>query len=161
MSKKINFPKTIIVSGTARNVGKTTFVCQLITKYKNEDIIAIKVSPHFHSIDPDAEVIEENEDFIIIKEHKDNTRKDSSKMLKAGAKEVYFIMTLDESLSKVVSYLNSVIDVNSRIIIESAAIRRHINPLEFYLIYNNENTRIKDKNRDLESLVDYKVNFTY
>jgi hypothetical protein len=151
-------PKSIIISGTTRNIGKTSFACRLIEKYKSEGVIAIKISPHFHTINSDAIIIENNEEFIIVKEHRKESNKDSSRMLKAGAKEVYFIMTKDESLYQVVEFLSGIIDFNSRIIIESAAIRRYIKPQIFYLIYNNENPTVKSQNEDLESLIDIRVN---
>jgi len=152
------FPKSIIISGTARNVGKTTFACQLIEKYKPEKVIAIKISPHFHSIEADAEIIEQNEDFVIVREHKKESSKDSARMLNAGASEVYFIMTLDNNLLKVVNFLSTIVDTNSRIIIESAAIRRYILPQKFYVVYNNDNPNIKNQNTDLEKYIDEWIN---
>ena len=153
-----NAPKTIIVSGTTRNVGKTTFACQIIEKYKTEEVTAIKISPHIHNIEKESITIERNADFTIIKEHRIDSTKDSSRMLKAGAKDVYFIMTKDENLQKVVDYLNRIIDFNKRIVIESAAIRRYIKSQYFYLIYNDENTNVKYQNLDLESIIDFRVN---
>ena len=151
-------PKTIIISGTTRNIGKTTFACQLIKKYKSEGVIAIKLSPHFHNLNSDAVVVANNDDFIIAKEHRIDSNKDSSRMLKAGAKEVYFIIVEDENLQKLVDYLENIIDFNSRIIIESAAIRRCIKPQLFYLVYNTDNPNIKSKNIDLESYIDFRMN---
>jgi len=151
-------PKTIIISGTTRNVGKTTFACQIIEKYKVEEVTAIKISPHIHNIEKESIIIERNADFTVIKEHKKDINKDSSRMLKAGAKDVYFIMTRDENLQKVVDYLNRIIDFNKRIVIESAAIRRFIKPQYFYLIYNDENTKVKYQNLDLETFIDFRVN---
>ncbi len=151
-------PKAIIISGTARNVGKTTFACQLIQKYKKEEVIAIKITPHFHSLNSDSYVIEENDKFVVVKELSIDNNKDSSLMLKAGAKEVYFVMTKDENLQQLVDYLSSIIDFRKRIIIESAAIRRHIQPQTFYLIYNDEMQNSKSNNLDLEEFVDFRVN---
>ncbi|RLD42445.1 MAG: hypothetical protein DRI86_11635 [Bacteroidetes bacterium] len=151
-------PKTIIISGTTRNVGKTTFACQLIEKYKSEGVTAIKISPHFHNLNSDADIIFSNNDFIIIKEHNFDGNKDSSRMLNAGAKEVFFIMTKDENLDEIVNYLFNIIDINTRIIIESAAIRRYIEPVFFYLLYNDEYSNIKHQNIDLDKFVDLRIN---
>ena len=83
-------PKTIIISGTSRNVGKTTFACQQIAKYKNENLIAIKISSHFHEQGMGVKLISFSNNYRAYQQIEIKSNKDSALFLKAGAKAVYY-----------------------------------------------------------------------
>ncbi len=84
-------PNLLLIAGNGRNVGKTFFACRIIEYFsKSAEITGVKVSPHFHPVN-NADVLFENEHFIIVNESLINT-KDSSLMLQAGAKQVFFAM---------------------------------------------------------------------
>ena len=153
----IKAPKTIIISGTGRNVGKTTYAQKLIREFKIEEPIAIKVSSHFHVHNYKMKLIDVNDDYKIWEEINPNKNTDSSKMLKVGAKMVFYVESKDIYLPKVISVLNKIIDFNKRIIIESAAMRRYIVPEKFVLIYSQEFPNIKDSMKDIEHLIDSRI----
>jgi len=153
-------PKTIIISGTGRNVGKTTYALELIRKYIAEGPIAIKISSHAHNQTHGMRVIEVNDDFGIWQEDGNRNNKDSSKMAAAGASLTYYIEAQDKFLPKVLEVLNELIDFNKRIIIESAAIRRYLIPQEFVLIYSEEYPNIKPQNIDIAKFISRKVLLT-
>ncbi len=157
----IKAPKTIIISGTGRNVGKTTYAQEIIREFKIETPIAIKISSHFHSHNYKMKIIDVNDDYKIWEETNPNENTDSSKMLKAGAHKVFYIESKDEFLPKVISVLQQIIDFNKRIIIESAAIRRYIQPKEFVLLFSEEFPKIKKSMLDIESLIDKRVLASY
>ncbi len=154
-----SLPKSIIISGTGRNVGKTTLSCRLIGKYKEERPLGIKISPHKHPIGEGDIVICKNVNYIILQETQLNTGKDSSRMLVAGAEKVFFVMAEDKYLIDAMNVLEGIIDFSSRMIIESAALRRYVKPEKFILVYNNENPSSKPKNMDLEELVDLRLRY--
>ena len=154
----IKAPKTIIICGTGRNVGKTTYAQNLIRKFKGENPIAVKISSHFHHHNYKLKIVDANDDYKIWEEINLNNNTDSSKMLNAGAYKVFYIESKDECLPKVIDILRNIMDFNNRIIIESAAIRRYIVPAEFILIYSKEFPNIKKSMKDIESLTTSKVN---
>ncbi len=157
----IKAPKTIIISGTSRNVGKTTYAQKIIREFKIENPIAIKISSHFHSHNYKMKIVDVNDDYKIWEEINPNENTDSSKMLKAGANKVFYIESKDESLPKVITVLQRIIDFNNRIIIESAAIRRYIQPKEFVLLYSEEFSKVKKSMLDIEPLIDKRILTSY
>ncbi len=87
-----NLPKLILITGNGRNVGKTSFATEIIRHLSESiDIIGIKVSPHIHDLNEDLEIICKTQNFIVAEE-KGRSKKDSSLLLQAGAKRVFFIM---------------------------------------------------------------------
>ncbi len=89
-----------IVGGTARNIGKTTFCCQLITKLaKHIPIYGLKVSAIF----PDETL--QHGDHSNISEHlfeetRKDTTKDTSRMLQAGASRVFYLQGDDSHIAQ-------------------------------------------------------------
>ncbi len=89
-----------IVGGTTRNVGKTTFCCQLIAKLaKHIPIYGLKVSTIF----PDETL--QHGDHSNISEHlfeetRKDTTKDTSRMLRAGASRVFYLQGDDNHIAQ-------------------------------------------------------------
>jgi len=156
----------IIVSGTGQNVGKTTFVCLLINKFKQNSIIAIKVSPHFHEIKDNNSIILKTENFIIINETNLDGKKDSSKMLVSGAKSVYYIQAKDEYVFEAFEYLQNNFLKNQPIIFESASIAKYVEPAYHFVITSNNQTSTKKsfnnfKNPILIENIDFNFKFDF
>ena len=119
------YDNILLVSGTGRNVGKTHLSCQIINKFKNKRVSAIKISPHFHEINPASEILVSNEKFQIIDE-KTTGNKDSMKMFEAGASKVFYIQVMDENLLEAFHFVIDKIGDNTPVIIESGALQRFI-----------------------------------
>ncbi|MBN2683601.1 MAG: hypothetical protein JXR58_13985 [Bacteroidales bacterium] len=142
--------KSIIVAGTGKNVGKTSFVRALLRKLIAFSPIAVKITPHFHTSDPGIILIE-SENFIISKENKTNTGKDTSNFLLDGAKEVYFIQVKDEYLNEAFIKFCEIVDCGRFIVFESASLIKHVKPGLFFLITDNSG---QNKNQDLTQYAD-------
>lgn len=149
----IQFDNAIIISGTGRNVGKTTLACKLIANEKHQNIIAIKISPHQHPLATGLKLVFKNGNTQIFLELSDSTNKDSSRMKRAGATEVYYVQALDENLALVFDYFIENGYQHKLMIIESAAARRIIEPKKFLMVYSNEMPEIKPQNKDLEPYI--------
>ena len=121
---KTKYTNILVVSGTGRNTGKTTFVCKLIKKFKNQRCIAVKISSHFHSLPQDADFVVNTENYQVIVEGDADGKKDSQKMLEAGAKKVFYVQSKDESLPEVLKYIQ--INKEQPFIFESGAIARYL-----------------------------------
>jgi len=128
----IELSNLLLIGGTGRNVGKTALACQLIEKFsKSELVCSIKISPHFHSLSTDCEIVEQNENYIITIEKDFLSNKDSARMLQAGAHKVFYIQTFDNFLQEAFLKVVSQIGKNNLIICESGGLINQIKPALF------------------------------
>lgn len=83
----------VVIGGTGRNVGKTEFACRLIAKVSAErEVYGLKVSAIF----PDESSchgnhLDSDDSSRLYRENRITGSKDTSRMLAAGATEVYYI----------------------------------------------------------------------
>ena len=122
--------RLILIGGTGRNVGKTEFVCRVIKKFAaTHDIYALKVSAVLpseetfhgdHSQDPSGQP---------LFEESDATRsKDTSRMLRAGARRVFYLQSGDEHILAGYEQFLELIPENSLIVCESNSLGYHVVP---------------------------------
>jgi hypothetical protein len=129
----------ILIAGSARNVGKTTFVCRLLQKTKEQKPIAVKISSHFHAQTEGLKLItEEYNCFQLFEETEKTTEKDSSLYLKNGAARSFYIQAKDEFLPDAFMALLPFLSASSPIIIESASLHKYIAAGLFLFIYNED-----------------------
>lgn len=127
------FGNLLLISGNGRDVGKTYFACQII-KYLSEKypVTAVKISPHFHEITENTDILFKSEDFIVVNETT-ITRKDSSLFLQAGAVKVFFVMAKPEKLTKAFQFFKPFL-IEGPVICESAGLGEIVNTgLSFFL----------------------------
>jgi hypothetical protein len=150
----LHYPNLLLVGGSNRNVGKTTLILNLIKKYKAQfSIIGLKVSSiqpgedQFHGTHLNLE-----SNFEVYEETNKDGQKDTSKMLIAGAKKVYYIRSTDELIPQAFNSLQSKIPPNVMIICESISLRKHLIPGVFILIQDARSENIKQSFVELKSL---------
>lgn len=149
----------LIVSGNGRNTGKTSFVCKLIESVsKLQPITAIKISPHFHADDKTAVLIKEKH-FIIRKENNLAGKKDTARMIRAGASQVYYLEVLDNHLSEAFNALINITDLSGPVICESGGLRKIIEPSMFILLNRDDGRETKAGFINLSPLADKIVLF--
>jgi hypothetical protein len=124
----------LLVAGSGRNSGKTTFVCRIIKQFSDLGITSIKISPHFHEPSPGLVHVSGKPGLEIYEETARNSTKDSSRMLESGATKVYYIQTQEESLYEAFSevYLN--IKSDSPVICESPSLINYLTPGMFVIM---------------------------
>jgi len=122
--------KLVIVGGTARNVGKTEFVCRLIAKIsKHTEVYALKVSAvfpdeiGFHGSHDDSDL-----DGGLFEETRYNSPKDSSRMLRAGALRSFFLCCDNRDVEKRYSLFRRVIAEKSVVVCESNHLSEYVKP---------------------------------
>lgn len=123
----------VIIAGTARNVGKTTLVCQLIESFSDRNIIALKFITlkkngfnHSHHQDVDT--------FRLTEEKALDSEKDTVKMLKSGAQRSFMLVSLEKSIPEALDAFLATIDDNDLIIVESATLRKYLKPVAFIIV---------------------------
>jgi hypothetical protein len=142
-----SFPNFILISGTDRNVGKTTFACQLISQFRDEGVTGLKISPHWHIPDQPENVIVQHEHYLIMEEKNRDGRKDSSRMLISGAKKVFYMQAADEFLAEAFKFLTTHVIGPEPVICESAALRRIIEPAAHFRVTRGSGESVKEPAR--------------
>ncbi|VAW23419.1 hypothetical protein MNBD_BACTEROID01-2759 [hydrothermal vent metagenome] len=139
----------LIVSGSGKNVGKTTFIREIISHGQAKGITAVKISPHFHKITSGLIPVVSGEGWEIFRETNARIQKDSSRFLRAGAETSYYIQAEKTKTAEVYNELRKIIPKGSPVIIESAGIRGIINPGIYAVIISEENYSGKEPEGEL------------
>ncbi|MFZ5940538.1 MAG: hypothetical protein ACOYXB_08185 [Bacteroidota bacterium] len=139
----------IMISGTGRNCGKTTLACRLLEHFRPLRPAGVKISPHFHPLDGDEEVLERGDGFLIIRERKIST-KDSSRMLQAGAGPSLFVQVREEARERMLEALLRQLDPGQAVICESGGMRELVSPGLFILMKHEKDTPLPDAGSTLQ-----------
>ena len=137
-------PNLLLIAGTGTKSGKTTLACRIVEQFKNLNITAIKITPHFHETTPGLTPIHEEPGYAIYEETNTVSSKDTSRMLQAGASKVYFAKVLDDSLLKVFNKILDLVPEGTPIICESPALRYYVEPGAFLIISSDNTNKFKD-----------------
>jgi hypothetical protein len=151
-----NSKNILLISGSGRNVGKTSFICGVISGNVGQKIIAVKITPHFHEPTHGLEVISVNKNYRVYLETDPDSGKDSSLFLRSGAEKVFYIQTTDQYLAEAFSIAISGCDPNLPIITESAALRKYITT-GLYLFIQNKSAEVKPSALEMQKMADRTV----
>jgi len=152
------FSNILIVCGSGRNVGKTTFVCSVINKIsKNNSIAAVKISPHFHMNTKINQLVIKEKGYNIYTENQIQS-KDSSLFYQAGADPVYYIETLDSCLEEAFYSVLQLIGNNKLIIIESGHLGKIIKPAFLIYLETDKSIAPEPKKHNMKEFADLTLN---
>lgn len=145
ISFMIKCPNFLLIAGTGRNSGKTTMACSIIKKVVVDfPVTGLKISPHFHGGTESLKPLVGNDNFNLYKETSVKSEKDSSKMLQAGASEVFYIETTDGHIKNAFETFTKFIEPNIPVVCESPALRNYIVPGLFFIMDNINNINKKE-----------------
>ena len=152
-----------MIGGISRNAGKTTLACHVIRQLKdNFQVIGLKVT----SIRPGEEDQhgdhpgDKFEKFSIMEELDSLTQKDTSKMLSAGAKRVFFIRTVDAFQQEAISaFLLKYNPGHSPIVCESRSLRDNVLPGLFVMMMRDPVYGKPKAYRKFLDLADLRIDF--
>ena len=148
-------PQLILIGGTGRNVGKTQFACDLIkTIVKDYDVFGLKVS----SVFPDEKIYHGNHDETLeiqslFEEKRLHTNKDTSRMLRAGARQVFYLRSDNDHILENYLHFLQLIPEKSIIVCESNSLGYHVNPIK-HIIITKRGAAVKPRAQRLLSLAD-------
>ncbi|MDD3859640.1 MAG: molybdenum cofactor guanylyltransferase [Bacteroidales bacterium] len=157
----------ILIGSSGRNAGKTEFACRIISNHKNKfPVYAVKIKRVCTNKDECDNLCKHcylgkmpEPGFQISEEEDNTTGKDTSRMLVAGAKKVYYIKSEKNKLGIAFSELMKSIPDNSLIVCESNYLRQYIKPGLFVLIRNNEDESLKESYTSTIEFSDKIINF--
>lgn len=142
--------RLLLIAGTGRNAGKTTLACEIVEQTsKDREVIGVKISPHIHTQNEGAEMVFSNDHFSVFREWDKRASKDSSRMLRAGAKQVFYIQSEDKYIGEAFQMLSKEFDFESPIVCESGGLRNFVVPSVFLICGREGNTSIKEKLKPL------------
>ncbi len=144
----------LIVAGTGQNCGKTTLTEKVIEKIsKQQKITALKIAPHYYNQDHLPEN-NHTEKIHILKENDRSGKKDSSRMLLAGASEVFYIEAKDEHLKYGIKNIIELIPHNEAVICESGSLVNYITPGLFVMMQHEDPENRKTRHSSIINKVD-------
>ncbi len=124
---------------------------EVIAKNAGQNLVAIKITPHFHEPTPELIPISVNSNYRIFQEKDRNSEKDSSLFLQAGADKVFYIQTTDDFLAEAFELVSQQFSSNFPVVTESAALRKYIVP-GLYLFIQKKYEEIKPSAREMQKL---------
>ncbi|MDA3906057.1 MAG: hypothetical protein PF484_08275 [Bacteroidales bacterium] len=128
--KHFSIPNMVLLAGAGQNVGKTSFAVAIIKQLKKQGnvVYALKITPHFHDTETENIIIQ-TADYQIYLEKDRNGNKDTSRMLGAGADEVFFVQTKsDIVLPDAFDFVHRMARKNVLWVCESGGLRFFVNP---------------------------------
>ncbi len=128
----------LLIAGSGRNVGKTSYICNLLKEHKSRKPVAVKISPHFHKTTEGLRLISETSNYQLFEETNRETTKDSSLYLQHGAARSFYMQADDEHLTDAFLSLMPFLEADKPILIESAALHKYIQAGLFLFIYNEK-----------------------
>ncbi len=128
------FDNIILIAGSGRNVGKTTLGCKIIQAAKKQEIVTVKITPHFHDATSGLIEIDKGNGWTVSEETNASTKKDSSLFLKNGAEKSYFVQAKEDKLGDAFNAIKKLLPKDKLVIIESAALHKIIKPALFIYI---------------------------
>jgi hypothetical protein len=134
----------LLIAGTGTKSGKTSMACRIIEQFKNLNITAIKISPHFHETTLGLVSKSEKKGYSIYEETNRNSTKDTSRMLNSGAHTVYFAKVWDNQLPEVFNEIIKFIPPDVPLICESPALRNIVEPGVFIIMTSDTINKQKD-----------------
>lgn len=159
--KHFHVPNMLLLAGAGQNVGKTSFAVAAIEHLKKlgNVVYGLKITPHFHTSNP-SHLIIQTEDFQIALEKDLLGTKDSSRMLQAGADEVFFVQTnSDSALLAAFDFVQRMAKENVFWVCESGGLRFFVDPGLFLYFKLKDQEPQKKSAKKLMPLADRIVEF--
>lgn len=120
----------VVVAGTGRDVGKTAFVCELISTFSTRtEVYGLKVS----SIQPDEGIYHGDHSGcgargVLVEETRADLDKDTSRMIRAGAARVFYLRGDDEQILAGFDAFLATIPPHAAIVCESGSLWKFVEP---------------------------------
>lgn len=157
----------LVIGATGRNAGKTEFACRVIGRYASTNtVIGVKIT----TIKDCEDTCPRGGDgcgvcgamsdkYVITREALAENDKDTTRMLRAGAAEVYWLRVRRGCLQEGVGRLLEQIPADAQVVCESNSVRQVLTPGLFLIIQEKDCTDIKESCQSVMSLADRIVSF--
>ena len=147
----------LLIGGSSRNVGKTTFAVKIIEKFAREhQIVGLKIKTvyvgddFFHGKDRSPLT----SDYRLVEEMNSSSNEDTAKMLKAGAKRAFKLKVKSDAILQAFESFKGLLKKPNLIVCESNSLRWVINPAIYLLIKQKGDENMKPSAIELEKYAD-------
>ena len=130
--------KLVVVGGHSRNIGKTSLASSLIAATRDLRWTALKITQYGHGVCSSnghacgCSVDDPDHPFSVDRENDREGGSDTSRLLRAGAQDVYWARTRVGDLESAMPCLRKVIEDCPYVLMESNSVLRFLNP-DLYL----------------------------
>ena len=130
--------KLVVVGGHSRNIGKTSFAASLIAATRDLRWTALKITQFGHGICSSnghacgCSVDDPDHPFSVDLERDRESGSDTSRLLQAGAEEVYWVRTRVGELEQAMPCIHKVTEGRPYVLMESNSVLRFVRP-DLYL----------------------------
>jgi molybdopterin-guanine dinucleotide biosynthesis protein len=132
----------ILVGGHAKNIGKTTLVCNIIAALLRLRWNAIKITTHRHEA-IGCELRIEGTSWLLWEQISLTAQSDTTRFLRAGAEKAFLIQAEDAALEEAYSALRSLLRPDSHVIVESTRAATVLHSDLVMLVVNGAQTDFK------------------
>ena len=158
----IDAPNMLMVGSAGRDCGKTELACSLIRRFcRGHDLVGVKVTA---VQDRGGECPRGGQGcgvcsslegaYCLTEETNTGGRKDTERLLAAGARKVYWLRVLREHLWEGAVALFEVIGDDTLVICESNSLRTVVEPGVFLMVRRRDSARLKPSAEAVRRLVD-------
>jgi len=145
--------RLVLIGGTGRNVGKTEFVCRLITNLTGRyTVYGLKVS----SIYPDETIFHGDHDLDnrrLFEETNRHSKKDTARMLRAGAEKVFYLQGEDDKIRQDYLRFSELVPEGSVVVCESNSLGNHVIPA-LHIVVTSKSKPVKPRAVKLLEIAD-------
>ena len=126
--------KLVVIGGHSRSVGKTSLMAGVIGASRERSWTALKITQYGHGVcsdhgvECDCAVEDPDCPYAVTQETDPASGTDTSRFLKAGAAEVYWVRTRVGQLDAALPELHRLLDERECVIMESNSVLRFWNP---------------------------------
>src|SRR5579862_5177654 len=125
----------IVVGGQAKDVGKTTLVCNIVSAFRERGWTAVKISDHRHDVS-DCKLLAEGSGWCIREQLERDDTSDTARYLRAGSMRALLVQAEEGALRNAVAALHPFLSGNA--IIESNRAVEFLSPDLFLLMVDAE-----------------------
>jgi len=125
--------RLIAVGGQAKDIGKTTLICNIIAAFRYSDWTAIKFSTHAHATG-NMELVFESQGVSVRRQSCAGDDSDTARFLKAGAKHALFVQTETANQRTASEILLKQLSSASHVIVESTQAAEFLKPDLFLML---------------------------
>jgi hypothetical protein len=137
----------IVIGGQARNVGKTSVICALLTALPDHSWTAIKITPHRHAGLASAGTSTAGRAFVVYEEEDPTSGSDTSRYLAAGAARSLLIWVSPGGLHQAMPRIREEIARAGHTIIESNSVLEFLQPDLYAMLVDPQGADLKSSAR--------------
>ena len=143
----------IVVGGQAKDVGKTTLVCNIIAAFPRFRWTAVKFTGHSH-IPENSRLLVQTKDYSICQQSPSGGGNDTARYLSAGAARALLVQVGDGRMREACLAVQQEVSSVEAVLIESSSAAGFLSPDLYLMVLDSTQTDFKESARQLLEEVD-------